>query len=253
MFTEFLVALQFLTIVRVKKTLPFSEVTLGRAGAFFPLIGLLLGGAVWGIDRGLRPLFPAEISSVLLVAALAILSRGLHLDGLADSADGLVGSQDRQRSLEIMKDSAIGTFGALAVIAVLLLKVRSLDVLQGGYRSMALLFGPMLGRWACVVMAYTSRPARPEGLGAMFVRGTQFREFGLASVFTLAVVFSLMEILGVAVFVPLACLMIGFTLYCNRRLGGVTGDTLGALGELVEAAVLCLFVLLETVVGGRYS
>ena len=109
----------------------------------------------------------------------------------------------------------------------------------------------MLGRWACVVMAYTSRPARAEGLGAVFVRGTQFREFGLASVLTLAVVFSLMEILGLVVFVPLAALILGFTLYCNRRLGGVTGDTLGALGELVETAAWCLLALLETAVPGH--
>jgi len=248
---EFLVALQFLTVVRLKKTLPFSETTLGRAGAFFPLVGLLLGVAVWSLDRSLSPFVPAPLSSVFLVAVLAVLSGGFHLDGLADSADGLLGSGERQRSLEIMKDSAIGTFGALALIAVVLLKVRSLDLLQGGYRGVALLLGPMLSRWACVVMAYSSRPARTEGLGTMFVRGTQFREFGLASVFTLAVVFSLMEVLGLLVFVPLAALILGFTLYCNRRLGGVTGDTLGALGELVETAALCLFVLLEAAVSPR--
>jgi adenosylcobinamide-GDP ribazoletransferase len=244
-FTEFLVALQFLTVVRISKALPFTEAALGRAGVFFPLVGLLLGAIIWVLDRLLRPLIPVPLLSVCLTAALAVLSRGLHLDGLADSADGLLGSTDRQRSLEIMKDSAIGTFGTLAVLAALLLKVRSLDLLQGDYRSLALLLGPMLSRWACVVMVYTSRPARAEGLGAMFVRGTQFREFALASVFTLLVVFSLMEVIGLMVFVPLAGLIIGFTLYCNSRLGGVTGDTLGALGELVETAALCLFVLLE--------
>jgi adenosylcobinamide-GDP ribazoletransferase len=249
--TDFLIALQFLTIVRVKRTLPFGETHLGRAGVFFPIVGLLVGVVLWSLDRGLQLFFPPVLSSVFLVAALAALSRGFHLDGLADSADGLFGSSERQRCLEIMKDSAIGTFGALAVIVIFFLKVRSLDLLQGGYRSMALVLGPMLGRWACVVMAYTSRPARAEGLGAMFVRGTQFREFGLASVITLAVVFSLMEILGLVVFVPLAVLILSFTLYCNRRLGGVTGDTLGALGELVETAVWCLFVLLETAVSGH--
>ncbi|MGH7964672.1 MAG: adenosylcobinamide-GDP ribazoletransferase [Candidatus Binatia bacterium] len=245
MYTEFLIALQFLTVVRVKKTLPFDEVTFGRAGVFFPLIGLLLGAVVWSLDRGLRPLIPGSLLSIVLVIALAVLSRGFHLDGLADSADGLLGSQDRQRSLEIMKDSALGTFGVLALIIVLLLKVRSLDLLQGGYRGMALLLAPMLSRWACVVMAYSSRPAKAEGLGAMFVRGAQFREFGLASVFTLVVVFALVEIVGLVIIVPLAALILGFTLYCNRRLGGVTGDTLGALGEMVETAAFCLFVVLE--------
>lgn len=250
-FTEFLVALQFLTIARVKKTLPFDEATLGRAGVFFPLVGLLLGIIAWSLDRGLRPLVPAGMVSIVLVTALAVLSRGFHLDGLADSADGLLGSRDRQRSLEIMKDSALGTFGVLALIIVLLLKVRSLELLQGGYKELALLLGPMLSRWSCVVMAYSSRPARSEGLGAMFVKGTQFREFGLASVFTLVVVFALVEIVGLVLFVPLAGLILSFTLYCNRRLGGVTGDTLGALGEMVETAAFCLFVVLEAAITRR--
>jgi adenosylcobinamide-GDP ribazoletransferase len=249
--TDFLIALQFLTIIRLKRTLPFSATDLGRAGAFFPVVGLLVGAVMWSLDQGLRLFFPPVLSSVVLVSALAALSRGFHLDGLADSADGLFGSSERQRCLEIMKDSAIGTFGALAVIIVFFLKVRSLDLLQGGYRGLALILGPMLSRWACVVMAYTSRPAQAEGLGAMFIRGTQFREFGLASVFTLAVVFSLMEVLGLVVFVPLAALILGFTLYCNRRLGGVTGDTLGALSELVETAVWCLLVLLQTAMLGH--
>ena len=249
--TEFLVALQFLTIVRVKKNLPFSEAALGRSGAFFPLVGLLLGAVLWGLDWVCRPLVPSAFLSIVLVLTLILLSRGLHLDGLADTADGLLGSSERQRSLDIMKDSAIGTFGALAVIVVVLLKVRALDLLQGGYRGPALLLGPMLSRWACVVMAYSSRPARPEGLGATFVTKTQFREFALASVFALALVFVLLEIVGLVVFIPLAALVLAFTLYCNRRLGGVTGDTLGALGEMVETAVLCLFMLLEMAVASR--
>ena len=82
MLIEFLVALQFLTVVRLKKTLPFSETTLGRAGAFFPLVGLLLGVAVWSLDRSLSPFLPASLSSVFLVAVLAVLSGGFHLDGL---------------------------------------------------------------------------------------------------------------------------------------------------------------------------
>jgi adenosylcobinamide-GDP ribazoletransferase len=250
-FTEFLIALQFLTIFRIKHTLPFDEATFGRAGVFFPLVGLFLGTIVWGLDWGLRPFCPTSLLSVVLVAALAVLSRGFHLDGLADSADGLLGSGERQRSLEIMKDSRIGTFGVLVVVGVLLLKVRALDLLADGYRGMAFLLGPMLGRWACVVMAYSSRPARAEGLGATFVRGVQFREFALASVFALAIMFSFMEVIGLVVLVSLAGLILGFTLYCNRRLGGVTGDTLGALGEMVETAVFCLCALLGSALHER--
>jgi adenosylcobinamide-GDP ribazoletransferase len=250
-FTEFLIALQFLTVVRVKKNLPFNAAALGRSGAFFPLVGLLLGAALLGLDWICRPFFPPSFLSIVLVLTLILLSRGLHLDGLADTADGLLGSSERQRSLDIMKDSAIGTFGALAVIVVVLLKICALDLLQEGYRGPALLLGPMLSRWACVVMAYTSRPARTEGLGATFVKETQFREFALASVCALGSVFVLLEIIGLVVFLPVAALILIFTLYCNRRLGGVTGDTLGALGEMVETAVWCLFMLLEMAVASR--
>lgn len=85
----------------------------------------------------------------------------------------------------------------------------------------------------------------------MLVQGTQFREFALASVFSLTIVFTLVEIMGLVVFVPIASLVLIFTLYCHRRLGGVTGDSLGALGEIVETAVFCLFAVLETGVAGR--
>ena len=110
-----------------------------------------------------------------------------------------------------------------------------------------LLFGPMLGRWACVVMAYSSRPARSEGLGVVFVNGVQFREFGLASLITLGILFTLIEIVGIVLVIPLGGLIISFTLYCNKRLGGTTGDTLGAIGELIETATFCLLVVLAAV------
>lgn len=243
MLTGFFTALQFLTIIRLRRNLPFTEEALGHAATFFPVVGLILGGLLWLCDKSLFFL-PPSLLNLLLVAVLAALSRGLHLDGLADTVDGLLGSADRRQSLAIMKDSAIGTFGVLAVFLALFLKLRSLDLLEGGYRGVALLVAPMLGRWSCVVMAYSSRPARAEGLGWVFVRGVRFREFGLASVLALVVTFALVEVLGLAVFVPLAALTVLFTLYCNRRLGGVTGDTLGAMGEMTETLTFSLFALI---------
>lgn len=243
MLNGFLIALQFLTIIRVRKTLPFDDSSLGRSAVFFPLVGLLIGAIVWGLDHGLRPFCPTGLRSIVLVVVLAILSRGFHLDGLADSADGLLGSSERQRSLEIMQDSAIGTFGALALIGVLLLKVRALDLLIGESRGTTLLVGPMLSRWAMVVMAARSCPARAEGLGATFVKGVSLHECRWASGFSLLVIILLAGVLGLVSLVPIAALVIGATRYCCHRLGGVTGDTLGALGELVETATFCFFVL----------
>ena len=249
MLTEFLIALQFLTIIRVKKELPFDKTAFGRSGTFFPLIGLLIGALVWSADWLLQPLLPTTLLSLFLVGLLTVFSRGFHLDGVADSVEGLFGSTGPQRSLAILKESRLGTFGTLALFFVLALKIRALDILQGGYRDIALLFGPMLGRWACVVMAYSSRPARRAGLGSVFVNGVQFREFGLASLIALGILFTSIEIVGIVLVIPLGGLIISFTLYCNKRLGGTTGDTLGAVGELIETATFCLLAVLAALAG----
>jgi adenosylcobinamide-GDP ribazoletransferase len=240
MLVEFLVALQFLTLIQLRRTVPFDEATLGRSGAFFPLVGFLLGMAVWVLDRGLFSFLPPALANVFVVTSFAVLTRGLHLDGVADSADGLWGGADQQRRLAIMKDSRLGTFGALALFGIMLTKLRALDGLQGIERSNALLLSPMLGRWACIIMATLASSAREDGLGALFVRNVHKRELLLASMFTvftgLCFVGAKMLLFGVV----LAALAVGVTRYCTRRLGGVTGDTLGAVGELVETAALCM-------------
>jgi adenosylcobinamide-GDP ribazoletransferase len=238
---ELLLALQFLTVLTIRKTLPFDEVAFGRSAAFFPLVGGIIGGVVWGLDHLLSPLFPPVLLSVVLTAALAILSRGLHLDGLADSADGFFGGRDRQHCLDIMKDSRIGTFGVLALIGVLLLKVRALDMLVGEMRTHALFLAPLLSRWALVGMAFVSRSARDEGLGALLVRNVHRRELLGASAFALVVTTIVGGHVGLLLFAVLTGILVGVTRYCHLRLGGVTGDTFGAIGELVETTVLCWY------------
>ena len=239
MLTAFLTALHFLTIVRTKRDRTFDATACRRSAIFFPLIGLLIGGLVWWVDDVLRPVLPTTILSIVLVGLLAVMSRGVHLDGVVKSTAALFYGSDPAR-----KTSARGPLGVLALFLILACKVCALDLLLGGYRDIALLLGPMLGRWACVVMAYSSRPARDEGPGTAFVHGVQFNEFALASLIALGVLFTLIEIAGIALVLPLGGLIIGFTLFCNRRLGGVAGEHWCAMAELVETAAFCLFALL---------
>jgi adenosylcobinamide-GDP ribazoletransferase len=237
--TEFLLALQFLTIIHITQALPFDERSFGRSVAFFPLVGALLGALVWAVDIVLQGIVPLTLRNLTLVAALALLSRGLHFDGLADSADGLFGSYDRDRRLAIMKDSRIGTFGTLALVGVVLCKVRALDLLPGSGREIALLLGPLLSRWAYVVMGYRAIPARRDGLGAILVRNVFFRELAVASSIALFVTILVGGGYGLTVLALALVLTLGITRLCTARLGGVTGDTFGAAGELVETAVFC--------------
>ena len=269
--TEFLIALQFLTIFRTAAMPAFDRAPeaaevdeasegdqqagsnrFGPAGVFFPLIGLLLGVIVWGADTILRPLISGPlILSIVLVVLLAVLSRGLQLEGVALSAVGLFSRAERSQRLVLMQKRAFHVSGVMVLLGILGLKIFALSSLSSGYRTAALLLAPMLGRWACVVMAYSSRPARTEGLGTLFVNGVGFREFGVASVMTLGVVFTLVEVGGLLLFIGLAGIIICWILYCNRRLDGVTGDTIGALGEIVETVSVCMFSILETLVRSR--
>jgi adenosylcobinamide-GDP ribazoletransferase len=236
-------ALRFLTIVPVRG----GTVPVGASALFFPLVGLGLGAVLVALDAALAAA-PAPVRNVLLVAALAVLTGGLHLDGLADAADSLL-ARDRARALAIMRDAATGAFGAVALVLVLLLKIRSLDALAPPVRAHALLFAPMLARWAIVALAFGSRPARLEGLGFAMVRSITFRELAGASVLALGVTLAWTEALGLLVILALGLLVIGCRLLVHRALGGVTGDVLGAAGELGEAVALAIFALAAG--GGR--
>ncbi len=249
MLRDFLTACQFLTCLYFIRPPVLNHAHFGRSGVFFPLVGLLLGATVWGVDSLLRPMLPVGLLSGVSVVLLGLLSRGLQLRGVAASAVGLLGRKSRARRLADMKNRPWGLVGVTALVAIVSLKALAFACLDTGYRGAAVLLCPMLGRWACVVMAYSSRPAGSHGLGAAFVRGVEFREFGAASVTTLLLMLSLVEVGGLLVFLGLASVMIGWVLYCNRRLDGVTGDAIGALGEIVETGAVCLFAVLESAVG----
>ena len=230
--SSFLAALRFLTLVGIREPVPTDRTTLGRAGAFFPLIGLVIGGLAWTADRLLRDRLPSPVLGVVLVGLLAALSRGGQLRGLRSTADALW----RRSGVPVLAVALAG-------------KLWALTVLHGGPRDVALLLAPMLGRWACVVMAYSSRPVpgREEGDfrdARVLVRDVHFNDFGLASLVALGVLFTLTEAVGIALAIPLGGLIIGGSLYCNRRLGGADGHSVAGLGELVETAALCLIVLL---------
>lgn len=243
MLRRFLIALQFMTVFRVRGDLGETAEDMAAAVGWFPLVGLVLGGLLAGLSALLDGMFSAPVRAFLLVLALAAFTRGLHLDGLSDTADGLLSHRDRERRLAIMKDSRVGTFGVLALIFIVGLKTLLLaeTVGPGAWRA-ALLF-PVLGRWAASLTAGLSSYARPEGgLGRSFVDLAGKRELAGAAV--LALVSSVL-ILGAAGLV--AALAVGLTAVAGvqvwrRQIGGATGDILGATVELGETVGLLVIV-----------
>jgi adenosylcobinamide-GDP ribazoletransferase len=171
------------------------------------------------------------------VLFLVICSAGLHMDGLADTADGLFSSRPRERILEIMRDSHIGTMGVLAIVAVLLLKVALLASLAGPQRWRLVLLAPIAGRCAMLLaMSLLSYARSGGGLATIF--RSQGRRAALLSAWAIVVVFGAGWLCagyrGVAIAAASVAVVLLFGWYTKRRIGGYTGDTLGATSELAE-------------------
>lgn len=234
----FFAALSFLTPVPVPASWAGGERELARSVYYFPIVGLLIGGVAAAVCFGLDHVLPPLATSVIVVVILIAASRGLHLDGLADTADGLLSSRPREQMLAIMRDSHTGAMGVIAVVSLLLAKTVLLaSIAPDGSRWRLVLLTPLAGRCAMVVVKAVFRYARAEGgLATAFVLGGAHRWVLLAwaPVVVLAVGWLLAGPQGlVAAAAALAAgLLVG--LYCHRKIGGYTGDTLGATNELVE-------------------
>lgn len=241
--TPFLLALQFLTAVTLRRELDVAPGDLARARAWFGLVGVLLGGALaifaWALARLLPPLALAPV----LVLAWAASTRFLHLDGVADVADALVYTTSRERALAIMKDSRTGAFGVAGLALVLLLKFGALASLSGPALYLAPLAAAPLGRALAAALSVLLPPATPgSGLGADCGAGAGAAAL-LASA-ACAVAAAWLAVGAAGLWAALAVLFLGLLLglWYRRRLGGVTGDCLGAAIELAEAVALLTLV-----------
>jgi len=215
---------------------------LGAAVGYFAAVGALLGAGLVAAAELLGAALPAPVVAVLLVAALAAVTGGLHLDGVADVFDGLGGGRgDRQRALDIMKDPRVGAHGVVAVTLVVLAKVCALSFLLPGGLDHVWVF-PIAGRAAATVAVVVFPSARADGLGAAFAAHAGAPERNLAFA-TLAVA---MAVFGFDVALPAALALavgVGLASAATRRLGGLTGDVYGAIIELAELAYLICALL----------
>jgi adenosylcobinamide-GDP ribazoletransferase len=236
---SFFAALQFLTIIPGPKNLP--SVDWGWAAIFFPVIGLLLGAVLVLSDFPLRLLASPGLCAAVLVGTLAFLTRGLHLDGLSDTFDGLGAGGDRDRMLAIMDDSHVGAFGMIAVLLVLILKIEAIQSTDAD-RWRLLLAAPILSRWAMVVLGYRSLPAKP-GLGSSFIGHLENKHVAVASIISVMLLAVILRAGGIALILLTGLFTWAIKTYFHRRLGGINGDIFGAVGELTETFALVFLAL----------
>jgi adenosylcobinamide-GDP ribazoletransferase len=234
-------AFGFLTVYPLRASDTWTPETLGSSMVYYPLVGTFIGLALWGLAVLLSVLFPPSIVSVLLLAGSLLVTGGLHIDGLADTVDGLSGSYNREDALRIFKDPHVGSMAVAGVVVVLLVKYACFNALSHEALRPALVVMATLSRYAMVQMACFSPYARPTGgLGEPFVRGIRPEHHLVALCLALGSVLLFGGLRGVCIGVLVGLATLGLQVYFRQRLGGITGDVLGATNELNEALVLLL-------------
>lgn len=238
--TEIRLAASFLTILPVLASAGAAPETLAASFGWFPLVGFVLGALLAAENLLLTPLFGDALAAVMLVLTLTVLSGAVHLDALADTADALGAGADRCRALKIMRDSRIGSFGTAATGFFLALEIAALATMSEGQRAAALWLAPGVARWAMVAVGWRIDYLRSEGAGTPLLGPDGDRNLALASAITVIAALPVLSGRGLAAYAVAAALAAALRAAYRRWLGGVTGDLIGAAGELVEVAALLM-------------
>lgn len=240
-----LAALHFLTVVPLPGRAPSAQ-DMAESAGYFPVVGLLIGVFLAGCDAILAVFVPDGVIAALLIVLLITITGGLHLDGLADTCDGFFnGGASPQRRLEIMRDSHVGSYGVTGIVALLLVQYAGIAGLSPSIRATALVAMATLSRWAMSFAVLSFPYGREQGLGSAFRPRSPARSLFFATAFALAVCLLLLNIAGAALLsiVWLTTWLVGRLLL--HRLPGLTGDTYGAINEVVQSVVLVLLVTFD--------
>ncbi|HRI38765.1 MAG TPA: adenosylcobinamide-GDP ribazoletransferase, partial [Nitrospira sp.] len=232
----FIFAWHFLTTIPLSRVHHEPTATeLAASMAWYPVVGLLIGGGLAVADLVLHEVFDSFVVNALLIVLLVLMTRGLHQDGLADTLDGLAGGSTLSHRLSIMRDPRIGALGATGLSLSLMLRYAGLMALPQELRFPALCCMPAVGRWAMVTSAWLSPYARKEGgLAAAFLIHLSWRQVVVAT-FVVAIGLGVgFGIVGSCVVMMSGAFVVLMGWWgCRSRFGGVTGDTLGATNEVI--------------------
>jgi adenosylcobinamide-GDP ribazoletransferase len=233
-------AVEFLTIVPVP---PLEEAPsaaeLEKSRFAYPFVGLLIGLLLAGLSEGLAAIAaPAGVSAFVLLAVSVIITGGLHLDGLADTSDGLFLAASPERRLEVMRDPRVGSFGVVGLVLALVGQYAGIASLVGHGRSLGLLAAATISRTLVLAAAGVTNYARPTGTAQWLISPTRPAEAALATGFVLMIGTTLGRGAGLVAAIAAICMSAALVYLAKRRLGGSTGDILGAVVELAELAFL---------------
>ncbi|MCX7920429.1 MAG: adenosylcobinamide-GDP ribazoletransferase [Clostridia bacterium] len=236
---RFLLMIQFLTAIPLPISLDVKNEDFGKGLVFAPVIGIILGALLAGSFYALSFVFPPYAASVVVMIVYIVLTGGLHLDGLGDTFDGLFSNRPKERILEIMRDSRVGTNAVLAIVSVILLNVSLLSSFSVGYLPYVLLLMPVAGRIGSLIGSGISVYARSsEGLGKSFIDYCGAKEIAVGTVIYFGMFFGVLGVMGIVIACFPVVSAVVLTKFFSRKIGGATGDILGAVCELNQTVFL---------------
>jgi len=234
---RFLIALQFLTILPVKIKGRIKDEYYGMALLYFPLVGLVIG-IMLALIASIFSFLPNLVTGAFILLASILITGGIHLDGLADTCDGFYGSQPKDKILEIMRDSTIGAMGIMGVVALLLIKFTLFATIPRELLWRILIMAAVFSRWAQALACNIAPYPRKEGKALSFINYAKKDDLVLAGLFTAILFFIMAGLKAIPLFIINTVPVLLMINYSKKRIGGMTGDTIGAVSEIAEVAVL---------------
>ena len=253
---RFIGLLQFMTRIPIKADIGFDE-EFHKSIVYFPLVGFVIGLISFVIGRLANIIFDSFLTSILIVASEVILTGGLHIDGLGDTFDAIYSNRDKERMLEIMKDSRLGTNSLLAILFLILIKIGLLNSMISNNLMCLVIFMPMVSRLAVIVMLYKTVTPREKGMGNIFIGKATLSMFVVAILYTVIILTSLAKFVFMSTTINMIKLLLSivvvmlfnelFKRRIYKKIDGVTGDILGCtieLGELIFLLFTYIVLLL---------
>ena len=241
---KLVIATQFLTKIPLKLKGEIKKEDLGKSMSFFPLVGLIIGVILVMVNIGASLIFQPLLVNILIITVLVLITGALHLDGFADTLDGFSGGKNKEEILAIMRDGSLGAMGVIGIVCLILVKLGLLYEFTGKMKNCVLVLMPVMGRWSLVFAAFFNPYAWREGLGKPYTEYVGKKEFTFATLTAIFIGIIFLKFESIILFTVVFITTLIFLKFFLKKIGGISGDILGATNEVVEIITLLTILLL---------
>lgn len=244
-FKDFILMIQFFTRIPINMSVPCEKENFKRGAAFLPVVGLILGGMQYIFFYLTKNYLPVSVIAVFVVLIPLVVTGGFHIDGLGDTCDGFFAFKGKEKIIEIMKDSRIGTYACMAIVFDILFKYTLYNSLFLMNVGLPIVFAPVATRFGTFFLALISKPAKATGTGNFFIGNMGKPQFIICTMITLGIgYFTVGAKIGVITLIVDILLTMWFYKFCVSKIDGITGDGCGANNEILEIFNLILLTIL---------